>query len=99
MSAEHPYEKNHIQIQLPDDVANGMYINLVLVNHNENEFVLDAVFVQPQQPKATVRARLITSPKHTKNLLNALEDNIRKYEARFGKIDTGTGDPNNPLLQ
>jgi hypothetical protein len=80
-------------------MSQGMYINLALVNHNENEFVIDAIFVQPQQPKATVRARLITSPKHTKNLLKALEDNIRKYEARFGKIEIGSGDPNNPLLQ
>ena len=75
-----------IQIQLDDDVANGLYVNMALVNHTETEFTLDFVYVQPQQPKAKVRSRIITSPKHMKRLLAAIQDNVNKYEAKHGVI-------------
>ena len=75
-----------LQIQLDDDVANGQYINMALVNHTETEFTIDFIYVQPQQPKAKVRARIITNPKHMKRLAAAMEDNIAKYEAKFGLI-------------
>ena len=76
-----------LQIQLDEDVAQGMYANMAMVNHGEGEFVFDFIFVQPQQPKAKVRARIITSAKHAKRFLLALQDNIGKFEQRFGAID------------
>lgn len=76
-----------IQLQIDDAIANGAYVNMALLNHNETEFVIDFIYVQPQGPKAVVRARVINSPKHMKRLLLALEDNVAKYEAQFGKID------------
>jgi hypothetical protein len=76
-----------IQLQLDDAMAQGVYANMALVNHNDTEFVLDFIYVQPQMPKATVRARIINSPKHMKRLLHAIQDNVAKYEAQFGKID------------
>jgi hypothetical protein len=81
-----------IQIQIDEDVANGQYSNMALVNHTETEFTLDFVYVQPQQPKAKVRSRVITSPKHMKRLLLALQDNLARYEARFGPIPLGGED-------
>ena len=57
--------------------------------HTETEFTLDLIYMQPQAPKATVRARAITTPKHMKRLLLAIQDNLAKFEARFGKIDLG----------
>lgn len=86
-----------LQIQLDDDVAQGMYVNMAMVNHTETEFTLDFVFLQPQQPKGKVRSRIVTSPKHAKRLLLALQDNIGKFEARFGPIDIsgpGPGESN-----
>jgi hypothetical protein len=88
-----------LAIELDPAVANGVYANLAMVNHNETEFVLDFIFVQPQQPKATVRARVISSPKHTKRLLLALQDNINKYERKFGEIDVSRPGPEDQLLQ
>lgn len=81
-----------LQIQIDDDIANGMYVNMALVNHTETEFTLDFIYVQPQQPKAKVRSRLITNPKHMKRLLLAMQDNIAKFEARFGPIEVPEGD-------
>jgi hypothetical protein len=78
-----------IQLEIDPATANGVFVNSALVNHTETEFTLDLIYVQPQAPKATVRARAITTPKHMKRLLHAIQDNIAKYEARFGPIDLG----------
>jgi hypothetical protein len=84
-----------LQIQLDEDVAQGIYSNLVMINHNQNEFTLDFIYVQPQQPKAKVRARIIATPRHTKRVLAALSENLKKYEAKFGEIDLSntSGEP------
>jgi hypothetical protein len=87
-----PPPELQLQIQLDDDTANGVYANMALVNHSETEFTLDFVFVQPQQPKASVRARVITSPKHLKRLIGALQDNLSKYEKRFGVVEVMSTD-------
>jgi hypothetical protein len=84
-----------LQIQLDDDVANGRYVNLALVSHQETEFTLDFIYIQPQQPRAKVLSRIITNPKHLKRLYLALQDNIAKYEAQFGVIEAS--DPTKPV--
>jgi len=80
-----------IEIQIDEDIAQGIYTNLAAVNHSENEFVFDFIFLQPQSPKAKVRSRLILSPKHAKRFLNALQENISRYEGNFGKIEESKG--------
>jgi hypothetical protein len=76
-----------IQIDLDEATAQGTYCNLVLINHTDSEFILDFAFLQPAAPQARVRARILSSPRHTKRLLRALETNIQRYEERFGRID------------
>jgi hypothetical protein len=76
-----------IQIDIDEATAQGAYSNLVLLNHNDNEFVLDFAYVQPGAPRARVRARMIFSPRHAKRLARALDANLRRYEERFGRID------------
>ena len=78
-----------LEIQLDEEIAQGAYINLAVMNHSDTEFTLDFIFVQPQSPRAKVRSRVITSPRHARRLLLALEENIRKYEQKFGPIDPG----------
>ncbi len=84
-----PPQTIQLQIEIDPATANGVFVNMALVNHTETEFTLDLVYVQPQAPKATVRARAITTPKHMKRLLHALQDNVGKWEARFGTIELG----------
>ena len=79
-----------LEIQVDEDVAQGVYANLAVVNHSDAEFTLDFIFVQPQAPRAKVRSRVITSPKHLKRLMLALQENVNKYEQRFGPIDVGS---------
>lgn len=78
-----------IQLQMDEQTALGRYSNLVLINHTENEFLLDFAFLQPGNPKAKVVARIISSPRHTKRLLRALQKNIDRFEERFGEVDVG----------
>jgi hypothetical protein len=86
-SSDQPAGAPQIQIDIDDATSQGAYSNLVLINHNENEFVLDFAYIQPAAPRARVRARIISSPRHTKRLLRALEHNVRRYEERFGRIE------------
>jgi len=88
-----------VNIQMDEEIAQGMYVNLAMVNHTATEFTVDAMYLQPQQLKAKVRARLISSPQHTKRLLMALEENIRRYEDRFGTIELHGPNPAEQLLQ
>lgn len=75
-----------IKIELDEQTSNGIYSNLALITHSENEFIIDFIFFQPQNKKAKVRSRIITSPAHAKKIMQALKDNIAKYEAKFGQI-------------
>lgn len=75
-----------MQIELSPEMAEGKYVNLALINHSSSEFVLDFASFMPGTPKATVRSRLIMAPEHAKRLLMALQDNVLKFESKFGKI-------------
>jgi len=76
-----------LEIQLDEEIAQGVYANLAVVNHSDTEFSLDFIFVQPQAPRAKVRSRVITSPRQAKRLLLALHENIARYEKSFGVIE------------
>ena len=80
-------QEMQLEIQLDEALAQGTYANLSLVNHNENEFILDFVFVQPQATRAKVRSRIISSPRHAKQLMLALQENIKHYEQLYGVIE------------
>ena len=79
-------KKNNINIELDESIAQGLYSNLVIVNHSPTEFVLDFINVMPGAPKAKVRSRIILTPEHTKKFINALGKNLDKFEKSFGKI-------------
>jgi len=90
--ADDPKKRPKIHLQMDEEMAQGKYSNLVLINHTENEFLLDFAFMQPANARAKVRARIISSPRHTKRLLKALQNNIDRFEERYGEIDVGTGE-------
>ncbi len=77
---------NQINIELNEDVAQGTYSNLAVITHSASEFVVDFVRIMPGIPKAQVKSRIILTPEHAKRLLNALSDNISKYEKVHGPI-------------
>lgn len=75
-----------LQIELKDEVAEGVYANLAVIAHSTSEFVLDFVRIMPGVAKAQVKSRIVMTPEHAKRLMFALQDNIRKYESQFGEI-------------
>jgi hypothetical protein len=79
---------NQLNIELSEEIAEGIYSNLAVITHSNQEFVLDFIRVMPGTPKAKVKSRIIITPEHAKRLLIALEDNIEKYEDANGRIKT-----------
>lgn len=84
--ADNSKTPGQISIELKEDVAQGTYSNLAVITHSASEFVIDFVRIMPGIPKAQVKSRVILTPEHAKRLLNALTDNIGKYEAVHGPI-------------
>jgi len=76
-----------LQIDLPQEVAQGIYANLSVITHSSSDFVFDFARILPGLPKATVGARVILAPEQAKRLLLALQDNVLKYEKNFGQIN------------
>lgn len=86
--------QNQIQIELPEDVAQGIYANLAVITHSTSEFVIDFIRVLPGIPKHKVQSRIILTPEHAKRLLMALTDNINQFEKMSGtiKVDLPSSD-------
>lgn len=86
MSDNKNKNKGKINIQLDDEVAEGIYCNLAIINHSVSEFVVDFVKVMPGVPKSKVKSRIILTPQHAKRLLKALNDNVVRFEKKHGEI-------------
>ena len=78
--------QGQFNIELSEDVAEGVYSNLAIITHSPAEFVIDFVRIMPGVPKSKVKSRIILTPEHAKRLVAALSDNIAKYEAVHGPI-------------
>jgi len=88
-------KQGQLNIDLPEEIAEGTYSNLAIISHSNSEFVVDFVRMMPNVPKAKVKSRIVLTPVHAKRLLLALNDNVKKYEAQYGKIqDTKQSMPN-----
>ncbi|MDP4281855.1 MAG: DUF3467 domain-containing protein [Bacteroidota bacterium] len=83
---------NQLNLELSDEVAEGIYSNLAIITHSPSEFVIDFIKMMPGVPKAKVKSRIILTPQHAKRLLKALKDNISKYESIHGEIRDSEGE-------
>jgi len=83
---EQAQNNDNIQIELNDEIAQGIYSNLAIIAHSSSEFIVDFVRMMPGIPKAKVQSRIILTPEHAKRLMMALADNIKKYESQNGEI-------------
>lgn len=77
------------EIELGEKESEGIYSNMVLIAHSAYEFILDFARYLPGVKKAKVYSRIIMTPQHARSLLKTLEENIKKYEQKFGKIEIG----------
>ena len=65
-------KENGLNLELDENLAQGTYSNLALINHSVSEFVVDFVNVMPGVPKAKVKSRIILTPQHAKRFSKAL---------------------------
>ena len=89
-------EKNkpgQLQIELPQEIAQGEYANFAIITHSSSDFIIDFARVLPGLPKAQVKNRVILAPEHAKRLLGALQENIVRYEREFGPIKIPNQEP------
>ena len=82
-----------LQLDLPQDVAQGKYANFAIITHSSSDFILDFARMLPGIPKPRVNSRVILAPEHAKRLLLALQDNISKYERDYGRIEIPNQQP------
>ena len=92
-------KSRQIQIELPPDIAEGIYANFTVITHSPSEFVMDFARMVPGAQKVKVQGRIIMTPMNMKMLIKALTDNIAKFEERFGeiKMPEGHSDPKGPI--
>jgi hypothetical protein len=89
--AENNNGQQQLNIELNEDIAQGVYSNLAVITHSPAEFVVDFIRVMPGVPKAKVQSRIILTPQHAKRLMRAIMENVNKYEAQHGKIQETLG--------
>ncbi len=81
-------KSKQIKIEIDDSIGQGEYVNFAIVTHSIAEFIIDFIRILPGIPKSKVKSRIVISPIHAKTFMKALEDNIKKYEAKYGEIKT-----------
>ena len=79
-----PEQAKEIKVNLAPDIAGGGYANAMLVQHTDDEFVMD--FTMVVGGSGNVVSRVITSPAHMKRIMGALQENLRRYEATHGAV-------------
>lgn len=83
---------NQLNIEISDEVGEGIYSNLAIITHSPSEFIIDFIKMMPGVPKAKVKSRIILTPQHAKRLYKALKENVAKYEQAHGEIKDSGGD-------
>lgn len=91
-----PQGGSELNIELGEDEAEGTYSNLVMIAHSPEEFILDFIRVMPGVSEARVKSRIIITPQHAKRLLQALAENIERYERAHGEVDEPSA-PTQPM--
>ena len=86
MGNQEKKKQGQLNIELDEEIAEGTYTNLAVINHSVSEFVVDFISIMPGSPKAKVKSRIILTPQHAKRFLKALQDNVSKFENMHGEI-------------
>ena len=85
--SEQQTTKRNLKLEFPRDPS-AIYANMVMITHTANEVIFDFIQVMPNDDRARVQKRLMMTPTHSKLFLNALQENLDKFEAKHGKIGT-----------
>ncbi|HNX37256.1 MAG TPA: DUF3467 domain-containing protein [Candidatus Cloacimonadota bacterium] len=95
MSQQPP--QNQINIKIDEKVGEGTYSNFFLITNSPSEFIIDFGRILPGIPDAKIYTRVVTTPQHAKQFLQALEKNIDGFESQFGEIKVQGQQENRPV--
>lgn len=79
-----------INVEFPSNLATD-YANFALIMHTPGEIIVNFASIMPGMQSAPIHTRIVMTPLHAKMMLNALADNLQKYEAQFGEIKMPAG--------
>jgi hypothetical protein len=85
--AEQQNTNRKVKIELPRDPS-AIYANMVMITHTSNEVIFDFMQVLPNDERVRLQKRVMMTPAHSKLFLKALQDNMVKFEAKHGEIQT-----------
>lgn len=74
-----------LNVDLPS-ILEPVFSNAIQISHKDDEFTLTFIHIIPNTNRGKVKAIVALTPQHTKRLLRALDENIKKYESTFGEI-------------
>lgn len=97
MENDNKPKEQRLQIEVPEDMQDGVYANMAVISHSPSEFILDFIRILPNTDKAKVKSRVILTPEHAKRLLKALQENIKNYDATFSSSPSNDGGFNPPF--
>ena len=75
-----------IRIIIDDSIAQGEYVNFANIIHSPSEFVIDLGRVVPGRSDVKIYSRVILTPLHAKQFLEALAHNLSLFEQKYGEI-------------
>lgn len=80
--------QRQLQIKIPEQILAGPnYANSMRVMHTKDEFTIDFINIHQAEGVGVVTNRVKTGPGHMKRIIAALQDNLKRYESSFGKIE------------
>jgi hypothetical protein len=82
--ADQSTSPQQIQINTGDELMRGRYSNSLIVSHSPEEFILDWLLNSPSG--TFLVSRTIVSPGSLRKIINALTENLEKYERQYGPI-------------
>ena len=90
-------KQDKLPIRCPQELANGVYANLGIVNYNQDEFVLDFIYLHPNTKSGDIRSRVILHPNHVRRLVNTLNNQLENYDKKHNKDDGNDDDGLPPI--
>ena len=72
------------QIKIADNIPGAEYANAMQANHNKDEFQI--MFLNLMGASGRVTGKIITNPGHFKRMIAAMDENLKKYEEKFGEV-------------
>lgn len=73
-----------ISITASEEIRKGSFANSTNVLHSSEDFRLDFYYISGEE--GVLCARVIVTPPHMKRILNAMNENFKKYEDQFGPV-------------